>query len=77
MEDLSQVTWQFFETYKNCMTLFWRGHVISIIITYFCTRKSYIKETAIPVKDNVLAMHSLYLSLVAFQLGGFALPPVL
>ena len=28
------------------------------------------KETAIPDKDNVLAMLSLYLSLVAFQLGG-------
>ena len=38
VEDLSQVTWQFFETYKNCMTLLWRGHVVVIIITYFCIR---------------------------------------
>ena len=40
MEDSSQVTWQFFETSKNCMTLLWQGHVVVIIITYFCTRKS-------------------------------------
>ena len=66
MEVLSQNIWQFFETYKNCMTLLWRGHVVVIIITYFYTRKSYIKETAIPDK----AMLSLYLSLVVFQLGG-------
>ena len=38
-KDLNQVTWQFFETYKNCMTLLWRGHVVVIIITYFCTQK--------------------------------------
>ena len=77
MEDLSQVTWQFFETSTNCMTLLWRGQVVVIIITYFCTPKSQIKETAIPDKDNVLAMLSLYLALVVFQLGGFALLPVL
>ena len=52
------------------MTLLGRGHVVVIIITYFCTRKSQIKETAIPDKDNVLAMLSLYLSLVVFQLDG-------
>ena len=40
MEDSSQVTWQFFETSKNCMTVFWRGHVVVIITTYFCKRKS-------------------------------------
>ena len=51
------------------MTLLWRGHVVAIIITYFCTRKPYIKETAILDKDNILAMLSLYLSLVVFQLG--------
>ena len=67
MEDLSQVTWQFFERYKNCMTLLWRGHVVAITVTYFCTRTSQIKETAIPDKDNILAMLSLYLSLVAFR----------
>ena len=50
--------------------------MVAIIITYFCTRKPYIKETAILDKDNILAMISLYLSLVVFQLG-FALPPVL
>ena len=50
------------------MTLLLRGHVAFIIITYFCTRKSQIKDTAIPDKDNVLAMLSLYLSLVVFQL---------
>ena len=44
--------------------------MVAIIITYFCTRKSQIKETAIPDKNTVLAMLSLYLSLVAFQLGG-------
>ena len=69
MEDSSQVTWQFFETYKNCMTLLWRGHVVAIIITYFCTSKSLIQDTAIPDKDNILAMLSLYLSLVVFELG--------
>ena len=51
------------------MTLLRRGNVVVIIIAYFCTRKSYIKQTAIPDKDNVLAMLSLYLSLVVFQLG--------
>ena len=45
--------------------------------TYFCARKSYFKETAILDKDNILTMLSLYLSLVEFQLGGVALPPVL
>ena len=40
VEDSSQVTWQFFETSKNCMTLLWRGHVVLIIIAYFCTLKS-------------------------------------
>ena len=69
MEDSSQVTGQFFETSKNCMTLLWPGHVFVIIITYLSTRKSYIKETAILDKDNILAMLSLYLSLVVFQLG--------
>ena len=49
------------------MTLLWRGQVIVIIITYFCTRKSQIKEAAIPDKDNILAMISLYSSLVVFQ----------
>ena len=51
------------------MTLLWREQVVVIIITYFWIRKSKIKETAIPDKDNILAMLSLYLSLVAFQLG--------
>ena len=70
MEDSSQVTWQFFETSKNCMTLLWRVHVVVIIITYFCKRKSYFKETAIPDKDNILAMLSLYLSLdLVYHLG--------
>ena len=68
MEDSSQVTWQFFETFRNCMTLLWREQVVVIIITYFCTRKSLSKETAIPDKDNILAMLSLYLLLVVFQL---------
>ena len=40
MEDSSQVTWQFFETSKNSMILLWQGHVVVVIITYFCTRKS-------------------------------------
>ena len=40
VEDSSQVTWQFFETSWNCMTLLWRGQVVVIIIAYFCTRKS-------------------------------------
>ena len=70
MEESSQVTWQFFETSKNFMTLLWRGHVVVIIMTYFCTRKSQIKETAITYKDNILPMLSLYLSFVVFQLGG-------
>ena len=48
------------------MKLLRREHVVVIIITYFCTRKSLIKETAIPDKDNILAMLSLYLSLVVF-----------
>ena len=33
VEDSSQVTLQFFETSKNCITLLWRGHVVVIIIT--------------------------------------------
>ena len=70
MEDSSQITRQFFETSKNCMTLLWRWHVVAFIITNFCTRKSWIKETATTDKDNILAMLSLYLSLVVFQLGG-------
>ena len=37
VEDLSQFTWQFFETSRNCMTLLWRGQVVVITITYFCT----------------------------------------
>ena len=61
MEDLSQVTEQFFETSKNCMALLWRGHVVVIIIAYFCTRKSLIKETVIPDTYNILAMLSLYI----------------
>ena len=69
MENSSQVTRQFFETSKNFMTLLWRGHVIVIITTYFCTQKSYMKESAIPDKDNMLAMLSLYLLLVVFPLG--------
>ena len=77
MEDSSQFIWQFFEASKNYMTLSWRWHVVVIIITSFCTRKSQIKETAILDKDDILAMLSLYLSLVVFQSGGFALPPVL
>ena len=52
------------------MAVLWREHKALIIITYFCTRKSSIKETAIPDKDNILAMLSLCLSLVVFQLGG-------
>ena len=40
MEDLSQVTEQFFEMSKNSMTLLWQGHVVVIIIAYFCTSKS-------------------------------------
>ena len=43
--------------------------MVVITITYFCTRKSWIKETAIPDKDNILAMISLCLLLVVFQLG--------
>ena len=39
-EDSSQVTWQFFETSKNCMTLLWREHVVLITIAYLCTLKS-------------------------------------
>ena len=40
VEDLSQVTEVFFETSKNSMILLWQGHVVVIIIAYFCTRKS-------------------------------------
>ena len=52
------------------MILLWQGHVVVVIITYFCTRKFKIKKIAIPDKDNVLAMLSLYLSLVVFQFRG-------
>ena len=32
MEDSSQVTLQFFETFKNCMALLWRELVVTIIL---------------------------------------------
>ena len=43
--------------------------MVVIIIAYFCTRKSWTKETAIPDEGNILAMLLLYLSLIVFQLG--------
>ena len=43
MEDLSQDIWQFFETYKNCMTLLWRGHVVVIIISQVKFILPYVK----------------------------------
>ena len=44
VEDSSQVTWQFFETSTNCMTLLWRGHVVLIISAYFCTINPKLKK---------------------------------
>ena len=38
VQNSSQVTWQFFETSRNCMTLLGRGQVVVIITTYFCMR---------------------------------------
>ena len=44
--------------------------MVVIIFSYFCMRKSLIKETAIPDKDNILAMLSLYLSLAVISVEG-------
>ena len=53
VEDLSHVTWQFFETYKNYMTLLWRDTWSSLLLLtfvrvnpklkklQFCTRTTY------------------------------------
>ena len=41
-----------------------------LLLLTFVRLNSKLKKTAIPDRDNVLAMLSLYLSLVVFQLGG-------
>ena len=41
----------------------------SILLLTFVRVNPKLKETAIPDKDNVWAMLSLYLSLIVFQLG--------
>ena len=44
---------------------------------YFCTRKSKIKETAIPDKHNILAMSLNIFIIGSILIGGFALTSML